>query len=175
MKATKLLLIVLSCMLVIGCKKNKSDDEPTPPAPQTDTISTELLKSYFPYKNMDKIVFESRGSADVIYTVITAKTIYENKKLQLTTTMNGVDDIRSGTYFVSLKAEVTNGTLLKINFQQITGGAFEINGSYTYDATKGKEIPETITLSNGAIIKKNVGLYYYKDTDFLEWTFYRRK
>ena len=72
-------------------------------------------------------------------------------------------------------AEVTNGTLLKINFQQITGGAFEINGSYTYDATKGKEIPETITLSNGAIIKKDVGLYYYKDTDFLEWTFYRRK
>ena len=174
MKAAKLLLIVLSCMLVIGCKKNKSDDELTPPAPQTDTISTELLKSYFPYKNMDKIVFECHGNPDVTYTVVDAKTTYANKKLQLTTTMNG-SDVKSGTYFVSLKAEVTNGTLLKINFQQITGGAFEINGSYTYDATKEKEIPETITLSNGAIIKKNVGLYYYKDTDFLEWTFYRRK
>ena len=174
MKATKLLLIVLSCMLVIGCKKNKSDDEPTPPAQQTDTISAQVVQSYFPYKNMDKIVFESRGTADVTYTVVDAKTTYGNKKLQFTTTMNGSDG-RGGTYFVSLKAEVTNGTLLNINFQQITGGAFEINGSYTYDATKEKEIPETITLSNGAIIKKNVGLYYYKDTDFLEWTFYRRK
>ena len=173
MKATKLLLIILSCMLVIGCKRNNSD-EPTPPSQQTDTISIELLKSYFPYKNMDKIVFESHGTADVTYTVIDAKTTYENKKLLLTTTMNGSDG-RSGIYFVSLKAEMTNGTLLKISFQQITGSAFEINGSYTYDATKEKEIPETITLSNGAIIKKNIGLYYYKDTDLLEWTFYRRK
>lgn len=174
MKATKLLLLVLSCMLVIGCKKNKSEDEPAQPAQQTDTISAQVVQSYFPYKNMDKIVFECYGNPDVTYTVVDAKTTYANKKLQLTTTMNG-SDVKSGTYFVSLKAEVTNGTLLNINFQQITGGAFEINGSYTYDATKGKEIPETITLSNGAIIKKNVGLYYYKDTDFLEWTFYRRK
>lgn len=174
MKATKLLLIALSCMLIIGCKRNNTEDEPTPPASQTDTISAAELQSYFPYKNMDKIVFESHGTADVTYTVIDAKTTYENKKLLLTTTMNGSDG-RSGIYFVSLKAEVTNGTLLKINFQQITGGAFEINGSYTYDATKEKEIPETITLSNSAIIKKNIGLYYYKDTDLLEWTFYRRK
>ena len=134
-------------MLVIGCKKNKSDDELTPPAPQTDTISTELLKSYFPYKNMDKIVFECHGNPDVTYTVVDAKTTYANKKLQLTTTMNG-SDVKSGTYFVSLKAEVTNGTLLKINFQQITGGAFEINGSYTYDATKEKEIPENVGFTN---------------------------
>ena len=55
MKATKLLLIVLSCMLVIGCKKNKSDDEPTPPTPQTDTISAQVLQSYYPYKNMEQI------------------------------------------------------------------------------------------------------------------------
>lgn len=175
MKATKLLLLVLSCMLVIGCKKNKSEDEPTQPTQQTDTISTQMLQSYFPYKNLDKIVFESRGTSDVTYTVIDAKTTYGNKKLQLTTTMNGSDGRNNGTYFVSLKAEVTNGTLLKINFQQITGGAFEINGSYTYDATKEQELPETITLSNGAIIKKNIGLYYYKDTGFLEWTFYKRQ
>lgn len=176
MKATKLLLILLSCMLVVGCKKNNTEDEPTPPTPQTDTISAEQLKSYFPYKNMDKIVFRSTYAAggDVTYTVISSKLSYEKNNMQLITTMSGTDYDKTN-YFISLKGVVTDGTLLQIDFQQITANAFEIKGNYTYDATKEKELPETITLSNGAIIKKNTGLYYYKDTDLLEWTFYRRQ
>lgn len=174
MKTTKLLLIVLSCMLIIGCKKNS--DEPTPPSQQTDTISTEQLQSYFPYKNTDKIVFRSNRAAggDVTYTVISSKLSYEKNSMQLIATMSGTDYDKT-PYFISLKGVVTDGTLLQIDFQQITANAFEIKGNYTYDATKEKEIPETITLSNGAIIKKNIGLYYYKDRDLLEWWFHRRQ
>ena len=176
MKATKLLLIVLSCMLVIGCKKNKSDDEPTPPAPQTDTISTELLKSYFPYKNMEKIEFVSVTRL-VTYSVINSKLSYKDKQMSLSTTMSGKELGDTTPYYhLSLSADVTNGTVLRIDFSYLEG-IEELKASYTHDITKDGKLPETIEFSGDNIkvtIKKDKGLTEY--FNFLmndQWQFRR--
>ena len=167
MKATKLLLIVLSCMLVIGCKKNKSDDEPTPPTPQTDTISAQVLQSYYPYKNMEQIKFASTFDYEIVsYSVINSKLSYKDKQMSLSTTMSG-KGLGDSTplYHLSLSADVTNGTVLKIDFRYLEGIS-EMKASYTHDITKDGKLPETIEFSSEKIkvtLKKDKGLTEYLD------------
>ena len=48
-------------------------------------------------------------------------------------------------------------------------------GAYRIEKEKGEELPETITFSNNAVIKKDKGLIYYKDADSKEWNFLKRK
>lgn len=162
MKATKLLLLVLSCMLVIGCKKNNSD-EPTPPSQQTDTISAQLLKSYFPYTNMEKIEFVSVTRL-VTYSVINSKLSYKDKQMSLYTTMSGKElGDTTPHYHLSLSADVTNGTVLRIDFSYLEG-IEELKASYTHDITKDGKLPETIEFSGDNIkvtIKKDKGLIEY--------------
>ena len=176
MKATKLLLIVLSCMLVIGCKKNKTEDELTPPASQTDTISAADLQSYFPYKNMEQIEFFS-SSKLVTYTVINSKLSYEDKKMLLSTTMSGTALGESApNFYLSLSAEVTNGTVFAIDFRYLEG-IEEMKANYTHDIAKKGELPEVIEFSGEDIkvtIKKDKGLSEYYHISMNErWQFRR--
>ena len=176
MKATKLLLIALSCMLVIGCKKNKTEDEPTSPAQQTDTISAAELQSYFPYKNMEQIEFVS-VTRWVTYSVINSKLSYNDKQMSLSTTMSGKElGDTTPSYHLSLSAEVTNGTALRIDFRY-REGIDETQAIYTHDITKDGKLPDTIEFSGEDIkvtIKKDKGLTeYYHISMNDQWQFLR--
>ena len=178
MKASKLLLIVLSCMLVIGCKNNQTEDEPTPPAQQTDTISAAELQSYFPYKNMDKVDFAA-GANYVQYIVTKSLLSYEDKKMLLSTTMSGTSSIDSShKYYLSLNAEVTNGTVLKVDFLYVEAYAGELKATYTHDITKDGDLPEEITFTSKDVkvtIKKDTGLTKFFEMDrHWEWIFMRK-
>lgn len=173
MKARTFLFIVLSCLLVVGCKK--SQNEPEEPLPQeTPTVITEeQLMSYFPYKNGDRILFERYDLEKVIYTVEDVKTSKDAGKIHLDISMSGTEYLDPTTpYYITLTAEVTDKQF-KIDFSQQLYVFPATKGNYVYEG-KGEELPETITFSNNAVIKKDKGLIYYKDADSGEWNFLKR-
>lgn len=178
MKATQLLLLVLSCMLIVGCKNNETEDEPTPPVTQTDTISATELQSYFPYKNMDKLDFVAGGGDLVLYIVTKSQLSYENKRMLLSTVLDGTQfGDSSHKYNLSLNAEVTNGTVLKVDFLYKEPYAGELKASYTHDITKDGDIPEEITFSSEDVkvtIKKDKGLTcFYEMLSHWKWVLIR--
>ncbi|GEM_PF-4079737 len=163
MKATKLLLIVLSCMLVIGCKKNKSDDEPTPPAPQYPLITMDTLKHYFPYETIDRQIFlESDGGMRFTYTVKEATFASKDNKITANIRMEGSIDVAQATFKVQLTAEVTDQHLLKSTFSVAVNGQPK-EASFEYDTAKEGALPDQLNYSNEAIVEKGKGLTHYID------------
>ena len=171
MKTTKLLCLIMSCTLMMAC--NKKSDEPQ--SPTNDTISAAVLQSYFPYKYLDNISYRSDGWSVIKYTVTSSQLGYEENKMFLNTTMTGSvsGSASSNNIIIQLNAEVINGTLLKIDFQNTVANIYKSSGTYTYDASQIEEIPTTITLSNGSIIEKNKGLTLYVDSDLEKWYLFR--
>ena len=170
MKATKLLLIALSCLLIVGCKK--SQNEPKEPLPQeTPTVITEeQLMSYFPYKNADRLVF--RGSTyDVTYTVLECRATKSDDKMIVNVSMTGSTYLTDG-YYMIVKIVVTDQQL-KMDFSQNIAD-IGTEGTYLLDLSKGEKLPETITLSNNAVIKKNEGIVSYIDGYSDKWYFLKR-
>lgn len=165
MKATKLLLIVLSCMLVIGCKKNKSDDEPTPPTPQYPLITMDTLKHYFPYETIDRQIFnESDGFMGFTYIVKEATFASKDNKITANILMEGYIDIFKVTFTVQLKAEVTDQHLLKTTLStDISGVGRPKEASFEYDTAKEGALPDQLNYSNEAIVEKGKGLTHYID------------
>jgi len=51
----------------------------------------------------------------------------------------------------------------------------KVPGTYTYDASQNDSLPERISLSDVATIKKDIGLTYYVDDDGYEFYFLKRK
>ncbi len=175
MKASKLLLIVLSCMLVIGCKKNKTEDEPTPPTPQYPVITMDSLKAYFPYQSGDEIYFLSGGAFSTVYTVNEATFASKDNKMIVSIFMKGImqtstSDVHSD---VHMTAEVTDQHLLKATFVITYNGSYSIEGTYEYDTAKSGELPNKFNFTNGAIIEKDQGLIHYVDYFNNVWEFWR--
>ena len=163
MKATKLLLIVLSCMLVIGCKKNKTEDEPTPPTPQYPLITMDTLKHYFPYETIDRQIFrEDDGFWGFAYTIKEATFASKDNKITANIRMEGSIDVAQVTFTVQLTAEVTDQHLLKSTFSVAANGQPKA-GSFEYDTAKKGALPEQFNYSCGAIVEKDKGLAHYID------------
>ena len=180
MKATKLLLIALSCMLIVGCKKSQNEPEESQPQGTTTVITEDQLKSYFPYAVGDKIVFRNDDQFyDYTYTVKVYSFTNQAGKMNLIVSMKGSDSssIDPEVLSIELKAEVTDNKILKIDFENSIKNMPKsiVTGTYTYDASKEDELLEKITLSNGAIIKEKKGLVYYEDYESGEWYFLKRK
>lgn len=169
MKAKSFLLIALSCLLVVGCKK--SDDSNA--EEQFTKITEEQVKSYFPYAVDDRQLFIS-NIGYLYYTVAENSFTNTAGKMNIKVLLNGKDVYGSDYCTVELKAEVTDNKILKVDFTHsfTRTAAHNIIGSYTFDASKGEDLSDEITLSCGAIIKKNVGLLYYKDYSSYEWNLY---
>ena len=177
MKAKTLFLILLSSMLIVGCKnKSEENNEPTPPEPSFTKITEDQVKSYFPYAVDDKIIFYNDRILDANYTVKDFTLTNKSDKLNILVTMTGTDFMGTETYAMELKAELISNKILKMDFSEriITIPTSNVTGTYTYDASKGEELPTEIILSNGAIIKKDKGLVYYEDYDSNPWNFLRR-
>lgn len=164
MKATKLLLLVLSCMLVIGCKKNNSD-EPTPPTPQYPLITMDTLKHYFPYETIDRQIFnESDGFMGFTYIVKESTFASKDNKITANILMEGYIDIFKVTFTVQLKAEVTDQHLLKTTLStDISGVGRPKEASFEYDTAKEGALPDQLNYSNEAIVEKGKGLTHYID------------
>jgi hypothetical protein len=178
MKAKTLLLIALSSLLIVGCKKSEENNEPTSPEPSFTKITEEQLKSYFPYAVDDKIIFSNEGFSNLTYTV--KDCLFNNKagKMKLAVSMNGRADFSDhDATTIELNAEVTDNKILKIDFLEylINQPSAKTTGTFTYDASKNDSLPEQIVLSNGAIIKQDKGLVYYEDCYSYKWSFWRRK
>ena len=172
MKATKLLLLVLSCMLVIGCKKNNSDDEPTPPTPQYPIITMDSLKSYFPYEAIDRQIFnESNGYVGFTYIVKEATFASKDNKIIANVLMEGSIDEWNVNFKVQLTAEVTDQHLLKSTFSVAVNGQPKA-GSFEYDTAKNGVLPDKLNYSCGAIVEKDKGLTHYIDAYEQEWDLY---
>ena len=180
MKATKLLLIVLSCMLVIGCKKNNTEDEPTPPTPQYPLITMDTLKHYFPYETIDRQIFlESDGGMRFTYTVKEATFASKDNKITANILMEGYIDLFKVTFTVQLKAEVTDQHLLKTTLStDISGVGRPKEASFEYDTAKEGALPDQLNYSNEAIVEKGKGLTHYIDGYGIGWdlfhTYYKQ-
>ena len=177
MKAKNVFYLLLSCLLIVGCKnKSEENNEPTPPEPSFTKITEDQVKSYFPYAVDDKIIFYNDRILDAIYTVKDFTLTNKSDKLNILVTMTGNDFMGTETYAMELKAELISNKILKMDFSEriITIPTSNVTGTYTYDASKGEELPTEIILSNGAIIKKDKGLVYYEDYDSNPWNFLRR-
>ena len=179
MKTKTFLLIALSCLLVVGCKKSEEKNDPTPPEPTFTKITEDQLKSYFPYAVDDKIIFRSNLTRnDHTYTVQECSFTNKAGKMNLAVSMKGREPFADHDQLtIELKAEVTDNKILKIDFLQylIVQPASRTTGSYTYDASKNDSLPATITLSDGTVIKQDKGLSSYIDYDSEEWAFLRRE
>ncbi len=180
MKATKLLLIVLSCMLVIGCKRNNAD-EPTPPTPQYPVITMYSLKAYFPYETIDRQIFrESDGFMGLTYTVNEATFTSKDNKMIASIFMDGnmqtsTSDLHSD---IHMTVEVTDKHLLKATVVITYNGNYSVEGTYEYDTAKSGKLPDKLNFSNGAIVEKDKGLTHYVDAFGTEWdlfhTYYKQ-
>ena len=100
----------------------------------------------------------------VTYSVINSKLSYKDKQMSISTTMSGKElGETTPQYHLSLSADVTNGTVLKIDFRY-REGIEELKANYTHDITKDGKLPETIEFSGEdikVIIKKDKGLTEY--------------
>ena len=166
MKATKLLLIVLSCMLVIGCKKNNTEDEPTPPTPQYPLITMDTLKHYFPYETIDRQIFreDDDGFFGFAYTIKEATFASKDNKITANILMSGYIDLFKVTFTVQLKAEVTDQHLLKTTLSaEGSGVGRPKEASFEYDTAKEGALPDQLNYSNEAIVEKGKGLTHYID------------
>lgn len=179
MKAKSFLFIVLSCLLVVGCKKSEEKNEPTPSEPTFTKITEDQLKSYFPYAVGKRLGFDSEEStADLYYTIKEVKFTNNSNKMELFVSMKGEGSGSTGIAYqiIDMKTTVTNGKILNTEFTNYkiynSSKLWETTASYTYDASKNDSLPEKITLSNGAIIKKDKGLVYYEDNDSYKWYFW---
>jgi hypothetical protein len=172
MKTTKLLLLVLSCMLVIGCKRNNAD-EPTPPTPQYPNITMDSLKSYFPYKTGDRVVFRLR-EISVNYTVNEATFVSKDNKIIANISMDGSVPTFGTPFHVKLAAEVTDNHILKTTFSLASSGQPKV-GSFEYDTAKKGVLPDKFNYSCGAIVEKNIGLTHYLDVQGSEWDYFNNK
>ena len=173
MKVRNIFYIALCSLLLVGCKKTK--DEPSEPQSQLAPVITEAqLMSYFPYKTGDQIVFMRWDYQDVIYTVEEATLSKEADGMHLDISMSGVKRFsQTILYYITMSAEVTDKQL-KMDFSHRLIGFPETKGSYVYEAGKSDTLPEAITLSNNAVIKKDQGLFYFEDADSEEWYFKER-
>ena len=182
MKASKLLLIVLSCMLVIGCKKNKTEDEPTTPTPQQyPVITMDSLKAYFPYQMIDRLIFEeSNGFSGLTYFVKETTFASKDNKMIVSIFMDGnmqtsTSDLHSD---IHMTVEVTDQHLLKATFVITYNGSYSIEGTYEHDTAKSGKLPDKLNFSKGAIVEKDKGLTHYADAFGTEWdlfhTYYKQ-
>ena len=174
---TKLFIFLLGCFALISCNK-QSKNEPASPSESggsAATISESTLKSYFPYEKGDRIKYLGYF-VNMTYTVSDAVyTTYENNK-KIKISMKGSDLTGDYETDMQLVGTVTDNTKLQIDFHINVSAApaYEAKGTYSFDASKGDKLPESITLSNGSIIKQNEGLTYFKDYEGEEWNFSRR-
>lgn len=175
MKATKLLLILLSCMLVVGCKKNNTEDEPTSPTTQKQqypVITMDTLKQYFPYQMGDRPIFqESDGYFGITYTVNEVTFASKDNKIIASIFMEGIMSAYNQQYKVHIAAEVTDQHLLKTTFSLTRSGqSQQTEGSFEYDTAKDGALPDQFNYSNGAIVEKDKGLTHYIEEEFAsEW------
>jgi hypothetical protein len=90
-----------------------------------------------------------------------------------------IDGSNPEYFHIDLKAEVTNNKILKIDseYEYIIYMPYDskVPGTYTYDASQNDSLPEKISLSDVATIKKDIGLTYYVDDDGYEFYFLKRK
>ena len=180
MKAKTLFLILLSSLLVVGCKnKSEENNEPTPPEPTFTKITEDQVKSYFPYTTGRRLAFETESYATIYYTVKEAKLTNNSNKMELYVSMKGEESGSTGVAYdiIDMKTTVTDSKILKIEFTNYSvyssSKIWETTGSYTYDASKNDSLPEKIVLSNGAIIQKDKGLIYYEGYDSTKWYFWQ--
>ena len=186
MKAKSFLLIALSCLLVVGCKKSEEKTEPTPPEPSFTKITEDQLKSYFPYIVGDEFIFR----CDVIVEDRILRVdnySFTNKAGKMIVDVNfigreryaHIDGSNPEYFHIDLKAEVTNNKILKMDseYEYIIYMPYDtkVPGTYTYDASQNDSLPERISLSDVATIKKDIGLTYYVDDDGYEFYFLKRK
>lgn len=174
MKTKTFLFIVLSSLLAVACSK----DSETPPS--FNKITEEQLKSYFPYAKGDQMEFEPENAPWNFITYTVKEFAFANKegKMTVTVSMAGREPAsKTDDFSIELNAEVTDNKILKIDFAEriITIPSSLVTGTYTYDAGKEDGLPEEITLSNGAIVKKDKGLVYYEDYDSNKIYFLKRK
>ena len=183
----KLLLLLAGCVVMFGCK---SADEPQTSTgePQNEKMITEqVLKSYFPYKNGDRIVYFNDLIGDMNYTVVESAFRNESDKMILSVNMFGYDVMGNQLCILSLVGEVTEKHLLKIEYtqglnnspsensvQQLNNVPSSTSGSFVFKKKKKGNLPATITLSDGSIIKQNEGLTYFIDFDTEKWYFKKR-
>ena len=179
MKTKTLFLILLSSLLVVGCKnKSEENNEPTPPEPSFTKITEEQLMSYFPYTTGRRLAFETESYATLYYTVTEAKLTNNSNIMELNVSMKeeGVETTGLTYQVIDMKTTVTDSKILKTEFTNYrvysSSKMWETTGSYTYDASKNDSLPEKIVLTNGAIVQKDKGLIYYEDYDSYKWYFW---
>lgn len=166
MKARTFLFIVLSCLLIVGCKKSQNEPEESTPT----VITEEQLMSYFPYKNADRLVFRS-STYDVTYTVLECRATKSDDEMIVNVSMTGSTYMTDG-YYMIVKIVVTDQQL-KMDFSQNIAD-IGTEGTYLLDLSKGEKLPETIILSNNAVIKQNEGIVSYIDGYSDKWNFLKR-
>ena len=182
MKAKTLLLIALSSLLVVGCKKSEENNEPTSPEPSFTKITEDQLKSYFPYTVGDEYIFRCEvGVEDRIFRVADYSFTNKAGKMTVDVSLIGRERYSSDDEFLSidLKAEVTDNKILKMSSEYdyiiYMPVGTKVLGTYTYDASKNDSLPAKISLSDVATIKKDIGLSYYVDDVGYQFYFLKRK
>lgn len=176
MKATKLLLILLSCMLIIGCKKNKTEEEITPPASQEQqypTITMDTLKHYFPYQVGDRLIFdESGGFLAVTYTISETTFASKDNKMIANIIMEGIMPDYNVQFKVHIAAEVTDQHMLKSTFSVAIGQSQAKKESFEYDTAEKGALPVKFNYSDGAVVEKDKGLTHFVDELGNGWDFF---
>lgn len=153
-------------MLIIGCKKNKTEDEPNHPEPQYPTITMDSLKSCFPYKIGDRIVFIN-GGLYLTYTVNEVTFVSKDNKMSANIIMDGTVSTYRTPFTVKLTAEVTDQHFLKSTFYVAVSSSgqdqYPTEGTYEYDTAKSGKLPKEFNYTNGATVERGQGLTYYVD------------
>lgn len=171
----RFLFLLLTCAALFACKPAEE--------PQTNTISEELLKSYFPYQETDRIAFFNDLIGDMNYTVVKTSFLNEEGQMILTVVMEGANIRGDKLCHLSLQAIVTENHILNIGYNQALISDDMINannisssasGTFVYDVQKDGNLPQTIKLSNESIIKQQEGLTYFLDYDSEKWYFKKR-
>lgn len=177
MKAVKCMKMCLAAIVMLGFASCGQNEPETPTL--TPIITESQVKSYFPYGNGDRIVFFNDLIGDITYTVSEATFNTNASNMEANVTMFGTNYLGEQLYFITLKAEVANKRILKIEFSQgieepqLTNATSK-TGSYVYEASESSELSQSITLSDGSIIKQEEGLVYFVDFDAEKWYFKKR-
>lgn len=191
MKTIKLKsLILLFAVVGIGvnmlsCSKEevedktdkKSSEEPTVLQPaETGYLTEDLILSYLPYKENDKLGFNNENFHDYYYTVKRINKSTEDGMFTYTISMTGTDFDnynKDFPYFIDIEITCLNQKELDIHWlhETIFGSyVFTKEATYHFNATGSNELPESIHFTSDegvelAVINKGSGIESYIDFD----------